>query len=275
MSIRLKTVAAYALWGVAAAAVLAAVLYVVLARSGEASNPAGDMAPLSDAQPIPINQPRVEPTPTPADSLVSASAGSIVAPPAPTLSVGAERQTGTPDEFAVGLVWTAIDLAVRYDVERNLAGAGYESYGWIDAAASSDLILAIDTPTRVEYRVRACADAAGANCGPWSAAVGDTLQPLQAPTALAATTAHKAADTFAVNLSWTGLGTGERYKVERDAGDGWVTAGHSNHPATKFADTVQSAQPITVQYRVSDCAADACSPAATVSVDLAPLPAGG
>ena len=137
-------------------------------------------------------------------------------------------------------------------------------------------ILNVNAPTRVSYRVRACADEAGADCGLWGFTAPVQLRPLVAPTGLTAAAAHQRfGNTFSVDLSWSGLDTGSRYyRVERDIGAGWARIGRAYHPTTTYADTVVAPRAVTAQYRVAECEDDACGPASdAVAVDLAPIPA--
>ena len=262
MSRQLKSYAVYALWGVAAAGILAAVRYVVLARSGEANNPGDIIAEDISSVPEPA-----QPTPTPADSLVGVSDNTMRAPD--QVAIDIYRLGRSANDFSIGLYWSQVSGAVRYDVERD-RGDGYASLGWIDAALVSEN-LNVASPTRVAYRVRACADEAGADCGPWSDAATGNLQPLVAPTGLTATAGAPDGGNFTVNLSWSGQDTGTRYRIERDTGAGWQRAGQANHPASTYADTVAATQAVTVRYRVMDCEDDACSAASnTASVDLNP-----
>ena len=208
-----------------------------------------------------------QPPPTPADSLVGVSVNTMRAPAQVALDV--YRYGRAPNAFSIGLYWSQVSGAARYDVERD-RGDGYASLGWIDAVLVSE-ILNVAAPTRVAYRVRACADDGGTDCGPWSDAVTGNLQPLVAPTGLTAAAAAPDGSAFTVNLSWSGQDTGTRYRVERDTGAGWQRVGQANHPASTYADTVTATQAITVQYRVMDCEDDACSAASnTASVDLNP-----
>ena len=269
MSPKLRTVTVYALWGVAAAGILAAVLYIALARSGAADNP-GDLVS-GDAAAVESTPAQPTPTPTPADSLVGAPDNTMRPPDQIALDV--YRYGRAPNAFSIGLYWSQVSGAVRYDVERD-RGGGYESLGWIDAALVSE-ILNVNAPTRVSYRVRACADEAGADCGLWGFTAPVQLRPLLAPTGLTAAAAHQRfGNTFSVDLSWSELDMGRRYEIERDTGAGWARIGQVNHPASTYADRVVASQAITVQYRVSNCEDDACSPASeTLAVALAPIPA--
>ena len=222
----LKTAAAWTLWAVAAAGVLAAVLYVVLARSAAAT------------------------------------------PGAPTVTAEAVRVNETHNSFSVGLEWTEIDGAVRYDVERD-QGDGYTSLGHIESVLVSELLQA-ETSRQVNYRVRACADDAGENCGPWSAPAGAKLLPLEAPARVEATIDGDI-QTFAVTLSWDnragaaiGSKYGVTYQIERNTGAGWVTAVSAVNAKTtaSHTETLTLTEPANVQYRVTLCAPDACGPAA-------------
>ena len=207
------------------------------------------------------------PPPTPADSLVGVSDNTMRAPAQVALDV--YRYGRAPNDFSIGLYWSQVSGAVRYDVERD-RGDGYASLGWIDAVLVSE-ILNVAAPTRVAYRVRACADDGGTDCGPWSDAATGNLQPLVAPAGLTAAAAAPDGSAFTVNLSWSGQDTGTRYRVERDTGSGWQRVGQANQPASTYADTVAATQAVTVQYRVLDCEDDACSAASnTASVDLNP-----
>ena len=264
---QLRTITVYALWGLAAAGILAVVLYIALARGGAASNPEDIVAEdAAAATPAPA-----EPTPTPADSLAGAPDNTIGMPDRIALDV--YRYGRAPNAFSIGIYWSQVSGAVRYDVERDL-GDGYESLGWIDAALVSE-ILNVAAPARVSYRVRACADEAGADCGLWGVTAPVPLQPLLTPTGLAAAAAHQRfGNTFSVDLSWGALDMGRRYEVEREMGAGWARIGQVYHPTSTYADRVVAPQAVTVQYRVSNCEDDACSPASdTVAVDLAPIPA--
>ena len=254
---KLKSAAAYALWGLAAAGVLAAVLYVALARSGEANNP-GDI-PLPGGAEIITPGPPATPTPTP-DSFLSGGiigeptatpdnpakggvaglAGSSVSGESignnaggaapngiPVITAEAQRHWQTHNSFTVSLHWTEVDRAVRYDVERD-SGGGYVSLGWIDAVLVSESMVT-DVRLKPDYRVRACADNAGQACGQWSAPAGAELRPLTAPTELE-TTVDGDIQTFAITLDWDSDGAGRYYanqglrsvyQVERNTGEGW------------------------------------------------------
>ena len=327
MTRKLRTAAAYALWGLAAAGVLAAVLYVALARSGEAGNP-GDIllpgqaeiiTPAPPATPTPTPDSYLtggsisEPTATPDDVAKSGAAGSITggsvsgesinnageanAPGFPVVTAEAQRHWQTHNSFTISLSWTAVDGAVRYDVERNtgVTGNDYVSLGWIDAVLVSESMVT-ETRLKPHYRVRACADEDGRNCGKWSAPAGAELRPLTAPADL---TAQVAGDiqTFDITLRWEGDGAGlyyakqglrSAYKIERNTGAGWeaLTTGRGRAAVTtvpidkvdrrSHTDTLTLREPVTAQYRVSLCIeegdADVCGPAAvSESIELTPL----
>ena len=324
MTRKLKTAAAYALWGLAAAGVLAAVLYVALARSGEASNP-GDILLPGQAEII-TPAPPATPTPTP-DSFISGgsiseptatpdnpaksgaaglsggsvsgesignNAGDTAQPGVTVVTAEPQRHWQTHNSFTVSLHWTAVDGAVRYDVERDV-GNGYVSLGWIDAVLVSETLVT-ETRLKPNYRVRACADEDGAVCGKWSDPAAADLRPQTAPAEL---TAQVAGDiqTFDITLRWAGDGAGLYYaskglrgvyKIERNTGAGWeaLTTGSGFTAVTtvpvekagvqSYTDTLTRREPVTAQYRVSLCLkegdADVCGPAAeSASIALTPL----
>ena len=264
MSRQLKTFAVYALWGVAAAGILAAVLYVVLARGGEANNPEANIienGSISKSAPD-------DPTPDAGGGLVGGAAETLRAPD--SIVLDAYRQGRSAHTYGLSLFWTIVSGAVRYDVERD-SGDGYAAVGWSDSVTFADT-LTVDETVRVSYRVRACAHDGGADCGPWSDPVVGLLQPLLAPTGLTAAVADEASgNPFTVKVSWSGQNTGTRYRVERDTGAGWERAGQAERQTSSYIDTVTVPQAVTVKYRVLDCEGDACSPASnTAYVELAP-----
>ena len=263
MSRQLKTFAAYALWGVAAAGVLAVVLYVVLARGGEANNPSELVVNNGAAADKPAEDA--------AGGQVGVAGGAAETMRAPdSVVLDAYRQGRSAHTYGLSLFWTSVSGAVRYEVARD-SGDGYAAVGWSDSVTLSDT-LTVDETVRVSYRVRACAHDSGADCGPWSAPVVGLLQPLLAPTGLTAALADEASgNPFTVNLSWSGQDTGTRYRVERDTGAGWERAGQAERRASTYADTVTVPQAVTVKYRVLDCEGDACSPASnTAYAELEP-----
>ena len=316
MTRKLRSAAAYALWGLAAAGVLAAVLYVALARSGEAGNP-GDILLPGGAE---IITPAPPPTPTPTpDSFLS---GGIISEPTatpdnpakggaagitggsvsgesinpntanenrghptplgvPLVNAKPERHWGRHNSFAVSLWWAEVDKAVRYDVERDL-GNGYASLGWIDAVLVSEHLVT-ESRLKPNYRVRACSDEAGQNCGAWSSPAEAVLRPLTAPTVVTAAVTGNI-QTFAIDLSWETDGAGAHhvsrgeqmdYRVERNIGAGWETLVNvAVDPAAEpaYTDTLTGREPVTAQYRVSLCAPDVCGAAAeSESIELTPL----
>ena len=269
MSRQLKNFAVYALWGVAAAGILAAVLYVVLARGGEANNPSE----------LVVNNPS-ESKSAPDEPAGGAAGGGRVGvaddgaaesmrAPA-SIVLDAYRQGRSAHTYGLSLFWTIVSGAVRYDVERD-SGDGYAAVGWSDSVTFSDT-LTVDETVRVSYRVRACAHDSGTDCGPWSDPVVGLLQPLLAPTGLTAAVADEASgNPFTVKVSWSGQDTGTRYRVERDTGAGWERAGQAERQTLSYIDTVTVPQAVTVKYRVLDCEGDACSPASnTAYVELEP-----
>ena len=324
MTRKLKSAAAYALWGLAAAGVLAAVLYVALARSGEASNP-GDILLPGEVEIITPGPPAT-PTPTPDSFLsggiiseptatpdnpaqggitglaggsvsgesISDNAGGAAPPGIPVITAEAQRHWQTPNSFTISLHWTAVDGAVRYDVERD-NGGGYVSLGWIDAVLVSESMVT-NVRLKPNYRVRACADDAGQTCGHWSDPAAAELRPLTAPTELE-TTVNGDIQTFAITLRWEGDGAGlyyakqglrSAYKIERNTGAGWeaLTTGRGRAAVTtvpidkvdrrSHTDTLTLREPVTAQYRVSLCVveggADVCGPAAVSDeIELTPL----
>ena len=267
MSRQLKTYAVYALCGVAAAGILAAVLYVVLARGGEANNPEANIienGSISKSAPD-------DPTPDAAGGLVGVAGGAAETLRAPdSIVLDAYRQGRSAHTYGLSLFWTIVSGAVRYDVERD-SGDGYAAVGWSDSVTFSDT-MNVDETVRVSYRVRACAHDSGTDCGPWSDPVVGLLQPLLAPTGLTAAVADEASgNPFTVKVSWSGQDTGTRYQIERDTGAGWERAGQAERRASSYIDTVTVPQAVTVKYRVLDCEGDACSPASnTAYVELAP-----
>ena len=315
MTRKLRTAAAYALWGLAAAGVLAAVLYVALARSGEAGNP-GDIllpgqveiiTPAPPATPTPTPDSFIsggsisEPTATPDNPAKSGAAGlaggsvsgeSIgnnagdTAPPGfPVVTAEAQRHWQTHNSFSVSLHWTAVDRAVRYDVERDV-GNGYVSLGWIDAVLVSETMVT-ETRLKPDYRVRACADEDGAVCGKWSAPAGAELRPLTAPTELRAAVDGDI-QTFIITLDWDSDGAGRHYadmglrsvyQIERNTSAGRTevtTVPVKTGGAQSHTDMLTLREPVTAQYRVSLCVveggADVCGPAAVSDeIELTPL----
>ena len=268
MSRQLKNFAVYALWGVAAAGILAAVLYVVLARGGEANNPEANIVENGAASKSAPDEPADGAAGGGRVGVADDAAESMRAPA--SIVLDAYRQGRSAHTYGLSLFWTIVSGAVRYDVERD-RGDGYAAVGWSDSVTFSDT-LTVDETVRVSYRVRACAHDSGADCGPWSDPVVGLLQPLLAPTGLTAAVADEASgNPFTVKVSWSGQDTGTRYRVERDTGAGWERAGQAERRASSYIDTVTVPQAVTVKYRVLDCEGDACSPASnTAYVELAP-----
>lgn len=263
MSRQLKTYAVYALCGLAAAGILAAVLYVVLARGGEADNSASNIVDNGSISESAADKP--------ADDAGGVAGGADQTMQAPaSIVLDAYRQGRSAHTYGLSLFWTIVSGAARYDVERD-SGDGYAAVGWSDSVTFDDT-LTVDETVRVSYRVRACAHDSGADCGPWSDPVVGLLQPLLAPTGLTAAVADEASgNPFTVNLSWSGEDTGRRYRIERDTGAGWERAGQADTPASTYADTVTVPQAVTVKYRVLECEGDACSPASnTAYAELEP-----
>lgn len=264
---QLKNFAVYALCGVAAAGLLAVVLYVVLARGGEANNPS-ELVVNNDSE---SKSAPDEPADGAAGGLAGVAGGADRTMRAPaSVVLDAYRQGRSAHTYGLSLFWTIVSGAVRYDVERD-SGDGYAAVGWSDSVMFDDT-LTVDETVRVSYRVRACAHDSGADCGPWSDPVVGLLQPLFAPTGLTAAVADEASgNPFTVNLSWNGEDTGTRYRIERDTGAGWERAGQADTPASTYTDTVTVPQAVTVKYRVLECEGDACSPASnTAYAELEP-----
>ena len=236
---KLKSAAAYALWGLAAAGLLAAVPYAALTQSGAVSANAGD-----DQAAIGV----------------------------PVMLAEAERRRGHNNAFYVYLSWSAVDGAVRYDVERD-RGEGYVSLGWIDAVMASEMLWTSSWQDPY-YRVRACTDEDGADCGLWSRSTNAELRPLTAPTKVMGLLGARD-HLLTVTLEWETDGSGRyhsnrgenmAYRVERDTGAGWETIAQvaivrGEAPPRTYTDALPLYEPVSAQYQVSLCAPDVCGPA--------------